>query len=132
FGFGRRPGQAPSSQGGAPVSQPQAPNGPSAAAPQDAGSHSEPRRGFGFARATTSAVASPVPAAAPPSAPSAPEAVERTVQVEHTVVEHSEQTVQVVTPAVSAVQLDGFELDVIDGTACPVDPMERLQCDSCQ
>jgi ribonucleoside-diphosphate reductase alpha chain len=24
------------------------------------------------------------------------------------------------------------ELDVVDGTACPVDPQERLQCDSCQ
>ncbi|WP_325048350.1 ribonucleoside-diphosphate reductase subunit alpha [Desertihabitans brevis] len=133
FGFGRRPGQAPSAQGGAPARQPQAPSGPSAAAPQDTGSQPEPRRGFGFARATGSAVASPVPPAAPPSATPAPEAVERTVQVEHTVsVEHSEQTVQVVTPAVSAVQLDGFELDVVDGTACPVDPMERLQCDSCQ
>ena len=25
-----------------------------------------------------------------------------------------------------------LELDVVDGAACPVDPMERLQCDSCQ
>jgi ribonucleoside-diphosphate reductase alpha chain len=24
------------------------------------------------------------------------------------------------------------ELEVVDGAACPVDPQERLQCDSCQ
>ena len=24
------------------------------------------------------------------------------------------------------------EVEVVDGAACPVDPQERLQCDSCQ
>ena len=26
----------------------------------------------------------------------------------------------------------GPELEIVDGSACPIDPMERLQCDSCQ
>lgn len=25
-----------------------------------------------------------------------------------------------------------FDLDDVGGFACPIDPMERLQCDSCQ
>jgi ribonucleoside-diphosphate reductase alpha chain len=25
-----------------------------------------------------------------------------------------------------------LEVDVVDGAACPVDPQERLQCESCQ
>lgn len=38
-------------------------------------------------------------------------------------------------PAVPAVATPAVTLDlvdVVDGTACPTDPMERLQCDSCQ
>lgn len=41
-----------------------------------------------------------------------------------------------VAPAAPAVAIavpdDATEVDVVDGTACPVDPMERLECDSCQ
>ena len=32
------------------------------------------------------------------------------------------------TPTVSI----ELEVDVVDGAACPVDPQERLQCESCQ
>jgi ribonucleoside-diphosphate reductase alpha chain len=32
------------------------------------------------------------------------------------------------TPSVSI----ELEVDVVDGAACPVDPQERLQCESCQ
>jgi ribonucleoside-diphosphate reductase alpha chain len=35
-------------------------------------------------------------------------------------------------PLAAASAAAGPELDVVDGVACPVDPMERLQCDSCQ
>jgi ribonucleoside-diphosphate reductase alpha chain len=34
--------------------------------------------------------------------------------------------------AVPAPLAPALELDLVDGAACPVDPMERLQCDSCQ
>ena len=27
---------------------------------------------------------------------------------------------------------DGQELETVDGYACPLDPMEALQCESCQ
>ena len=36
------------------------------------------------------------------------------------------------TPAPVVVPTATVQLDLADGTACPVDPMERLQCDSCQ
>jgi len=31
-----------------------------------------------------------------------------------------------------ATELALADTDVVDGVACPVDPMERLQCESCQ
>ncbi|WP_225752745.1 ribonucleoside-diphosphate reductase subunit alpha [Actinotalea sp. Marseille-Q4924] len=38
----------------------------------------------------------------------------------------------VVEPSAAPSSAVGAELDVVDGVSCPVDPMERLQCDSCQ
>jgi ribonucleoside-diphosphate reductase alpha chain len=39
----------------------------------------------------------------------------------------------VATPPTTAPSSEGgSDLEVVDGVACPVDPMERLQCDSCQ
>ncbi len=38
-----------------------------------------------------------------------------------------------VTPTVAPVAIaPEVQLEIVDGTACPVDPQERLQCDSCQ
>lgn len=37
-----------------------------------------------------------------------------------------------VAPPSDATVLDLADSDVVNGVACPVDPMERLQCDSCQ
>ena len=37
-----------------------------------------------------------------------------------------------VVPPTVLVPSTAVELEVVDGAACPVDPMERLQCDSCQ
>ena len=34
-------------------------------------------------------------------------------------------------PSVDSVD-DPQDIDIVDGEACPVDPMERLQCESCQ
>ncbi|EYR63313.1 ribonucleotide-diphosphate reductase subunit alpha [Actinotalea ferrariae CF5-4] len=62
------------------------------------------RRGFGFA-----GVASPTPPTVAPSAVGSPSA------------ESPDDAMS-----------DDLGLDVVDGVACPVDPMERLQCDSCQ
>lgn len=72
------------------------------------GASAGPRRGFG-ARAAVAATAP----AAPATVPSAP-----------------------ATAAVPQEPLSPPEeatlLDVVDGQACPIDPQERLQCDSCQ
>nr|WP_297428278.1 ribonucleoside-diphosphate reductase subunit alpha [uncultured Actinotalea sp.] len=35
-------------------------------------------------------------------------------------------------PGSATPSASGPDLDLVDGVACPVDPMERLQCDSCQ
>lgn len=67
-----------------------------------------PRRGFGFAASAagaTSAAAAPTGASSPQAPPAA--------------------------PAPSAA-LELTDVSVVDGVACPVDPMERLQCESCQ
>lgn len=37
-----------------------------------------------------------------------------------------------VPPPAAAIQLTAADIEVIDGQACPVDPMERMQCESCQ
>ena len=40
---------------------------------------------------------------------------------------------QAETPPVVPAEVDELEqVDVVDGAACPIDPQERLQCDSCQ
>ncbi len=31
-----------------------------------------------------------------------------------------------------AINVAGQDFEIIGGVACPIDPMERLQCDSCQ
>ncbi|GAA1742556.1 ribonucleoside-diphosphate reductase subunit alpha [Aeromicrobium alkaliterrae] len=66
-----------------------------------------PRRGFGSA--TPSA---PAPAGRGFGAVAAPVAVEE--------------------PAVEVVPAEVEELEMVDGAACPIDPQERLQCESCQ
>jgi ribonucleoside-diphosphate reductase alpha chain len=70
-----------------------------------------PRRGFGArptAAASAPATPKPVGFGARAAAPVVPE-----LQVE----------------PVPSIEL---EVDVVDGAACPVDPQERLQCESCQ
>lgn len=60
--------------------------------------------GFGAARkATTPSPAAPTTSAAPPALPPS-----------------------------GATVLDLADTEIVDGVACPVDPMERLQCESCQ
>jgi ribonucleoside-diphosphate reductase alpha chain len=71
----------------------------------EAGESGAPRRGFGFR------AASPVLAVAAPEA-----AIEAPVGV------------GVFAPIAAGL----LEVEVIDGTACPTDPAERLQCESCQ
>ncbi len=46
--------------------------------------------------------------------------------------EHGPEAPADLTPPASATVLDVQEAEIIDGVACPVDPMERLQCESCQ
>jgi len=29
-------------------------------------------------------------------------------------------------------EINGQEVEMVGGVACPIDPMERLQCESCQ
>ena len=29
-------------------------------------------------------------------------------------------------------EVNGQEVEIVGGVACPIDPMERLQCESCQ
>ncbi|GEN79911.1 ribonucleoside-diphosphate reductase subunit alpha [Actinotalea fermentans] len=68
--------------------------------------------GFGAARkATTPSPAAP-PSAAVPAVPAVP-----SVATE---------------PPSGATVLDLADTEIVDGVACPVDPMERLQCESCQ
>lgn len=87
------------------------------------------RRGFGFAaRSSAATTAAPVATAAPDVAPvvvAAPVAA-----VEPDAFPTAEQAVAEVVPA------EVQELDLVDADgeaiACPVDPQERLQCESCQ
>lgn len=73
-----------------------------------------PRRGFGFGRsAQPTSAATPTPAPAPAPAPARAPA----------------------SPAPASASADsttGLDAEVVDGVACPIDPMERLECDSCQ
>ena len=69
-----------------------------------------PRSGFGFGRVAPAEATSAPPASAPSTYPPSTD----------------------LTPPPSATVLEVQEADIIDGVACPVDPMERLQCESCQ
>ncbi len=78
----------------------------------------------------------PEPATAPEVrenvAPSKPSAVGFSAQVVPAVVEAPSGAVQLPVLELDPVaSLDG-DTELIDGVACPVDPMERLQCESCQ
>jgi ribonucleoside-diphosphate reductase alpha chain len=75
------------------------------------GSSGAGRRGFGFARSSGSPSA-PSPQSAPPTAPAAPATAGPTLS------------------APQLITLTGEPVDEVD--ACPTDPQERLQCDSCQ
>ncbi len=85
-----------------------------------------------FAPAPTEKPAVP-PAALPEASPQAEPA---TASAEH----EAPQPEQPVTMPEGAKSLDllgnavalGDDMEMIDGVACPVDPMERLQCESCQ
>jgi len=81
-----------------------------------------PRRGFGAAAAPAArgfgAVATPV-AEVRPARPLVPRGTSG-----------PGGATSLEAPEVVPAEVD--ELDVVDGAACPVDPQERLQCDSCQ
>lgn len=112
---------------------------PSSAAPA--------RRGFGFAKPTSSSAPTQAPAApatsvaaqpaapqapqpatpqAAPAQPAAPAAPARGFAAATTTVAAAGPVLELTDLSASA------EDDVVDGVACPVDPMERLQCESCQ
>ncbi|SEJ11725.1 ribonucleoside-diphosphate reductase subunit alpha [Demequina mangrovi] len=91
-----------------------APAVPAPAAPEPAAEPTPARRGFG-------AVARPEPA----ETALAPAPQERP-EVPPTTLPKGVQLLDVV----ESTGADGTE--VVDGVACPVDPMERLQCESCQ
>ncbi len=56
--------------------------------------------------------------------------VEASAPVEHEpIVEHQPA---LAPEGVSMLTVAGDDTDMVDGVACPVDPMERLQCESCQ
>ncbi len=138
FGFGKA-GAAPAE------ARPTTPTAGPAPTTSVAGSAPTPtRRGFGFGAATAPAAASPagveapaVPAApAVPSAPSVPAALAvpaaPSVPAALAVPETPAVPEAPAVPAgVSLIALDDAT-DVVGGVACPVDPMERLQCESCQ
>ena len=102
-----------------------------------------PRRGFG----ASPAAAAPAPAAEAPkrgfgaaapveAAPAAPVVVEEAAPVvEATVTEHVAEEAQVEIVPAEAEQLEVVgqeDAEMVDGAMCPIDPMERLQCESCQ
>ena len=91
----------------------QTPARTSAPAPSPAAA--APRSGFGFGRVASAEPSTVQPSTVQPGSvqPSALQPVD-------------------LTPPPSATVLEVQEADIIDGVACPVDPMERLQCESCQ
>src|SRR5690606_16710990 len=80
------------------------------------------KRGFGVAAAPTApssaAPSSAVPAARGFGAVATPQAAPVAADVE---------VIEAVVP-----EGDLQEIEVVDGASCPIDPMERLQCESCQ
>ena len=93
------------------VNKAEARRGSEAAAPAAGGGA---RKGFGFGRSKAPASAAPAPMPVVP----APQ----------------EQVVAAIQPIQVGVELplDAVEVDNVDGTECPIDPQERLQCESCQ
>lgn len=87
------------------------------------GSTSGGGRGFGARRGFGAAKAAPaVETAEAPVQAAAPVAVEEQPEV-----------TQVPQPVEGATELEVVgDTDYVDGQACPIDPMERLQCESCQ
>ncbi|KGM14102.1 ribonucleotide-diphosphate reductase subunit alpha [Cellulomonas bogoriensis 69B4 = DSM 16987] len=88
------------------------------------------RRGFGFGKATGGATAkAPEPAADPAPVPApTPKAAPAPAPAPSVA---SDQQLEAAVERVLEVT-DVSDTDVVDGVACPVDPMERLQCESCQ
>ncbi|MHB1490045.1 MAG: hypothetical protein ACYCTH_06045, partial [Cellulomonas sp.] len=88
------------------------------------------RQALPTASPTPTPTSAPDPTPAHASAPAAPRSgfgFGRVAPAEHTPDASAD-----LTPPASATVLEVQEADVIDGVACPVDPMERLQCESCQ
>lgn len=90
------------------------------------------RRGFGAVARPTAAT--PVASAEPVEAPAEPvEAPARRGPSTGSGQRFGFASVAAVALPSASVVPDGVqEIEVVDGAACPVDPMERLQCDSCQ
>lgn len=87
------------------------------AAPATAAAAAPARTGFAAVRSAAPAAA-PLPAPAPVAAAVATPAT-------------PEPSAALEVPA-GATVLDLADTEVVDGVACPIDPMERLQCESCQ
>jgi len=81
------------------------------------------RRGFG--------AAAPAAPAAPATPAGASAARGFGAVATQTAPAPAEAAVEVVPAGVEELELAG-EVEMVDGAACPIDPMERLQCDSCQ
>ena len=97
--------------------------------------------GFGAARkvATPSATAVPAAPAEPgeSAAPAAPAPVAAPAPASAPVATPAASTeptsgLAATTAPSGATVLDLADTEVVDGVACPIDPMERLQCESCQ
>lgn len=99
---------------------------PGAAGAPSAAQGAPPRGGFGFGR-----VASAASSAAPTQPPAVPDVGAPASVVSLDAVASPVASLAAVPP--SAASLDVTDVsDVVDGVACPIDPMERLQCESCQ
>ncbi len=118
---------------------------------KESGGTSTGRRGFGFGRsggpaspATAPEPTSPQPVATSPEpvptgaepvtaqAEHRPTAAIRAVAAQAQSVQVAEPVAEVAEPAQQVVPEDTEELEIVDGAYCPIDPQERLQCESCQ
>ena len=108
------------------------------ASPADGTPAAAQRRGFGFGRAAQAAqAASATPPTAPSPLPSPPAASSSSSSSATEANNHAAAAVPIapnrtVARVQAAADEPGGESEVVDGVACPVDPMERLECDSCQ
>jgi len=108
----------PTEPGTPPPNEPQ----PSPAEPQPSPASDPPEREV--PPAPTSPPPTAPPTAPPPSDPPAPSFADR--------VAAGTPSLPVVAPLIHVTDTPSGETDVVDGVECPVDPMERLQCESCQ